>query len=152
LPDAQPSFLAAGLLAGLSIGGATLLLIIPGIIVATGLALTFVVVVDRNLDALAALNASWAATRGNRLHLFGLIVIACVVSWLVSTIPGATAAAAGLVNRKDAAVLARPGYRLLARRAASERTERAASAPDGPEIKSSRSGRSSALESRRLRS
>lgn len=66
---------AAALLAGLATMGGTLLLIVPGVIVAIGLALYNFFVVDTTLGPLESLRATWSATRGHRAHLFGFMLL-----------------------------------------------------------------------------
>lgn len=86
------TFVGAGFLAALAIFGATLLLIVPGIIVALGLAfVSFFVVDDASLGVTASLRASWNASRGHRLHLFGLVLIGLVANWFLETVFGLSA-------------------------------------------------------------
>lgn len=83
------TFLGAGMLAAIAICGGTLLLIVPGIIAAIGLSLvSFFVVDEPALGALDALNASWRATRGHRLHLFGLLLVGAMANAILQTILG----------------------------------------------------------------
>jgi hypothetical protein len=85
------TFLGAGLLTGLAVMAASLLLVVPGIIVALALSLvSFFVVDDPRLGATGALEASWAAMRGHKLRLFGLVMVAAVANWLMQTIFGVT--------------------------------------------------------------
>ena len=75
------TLLGAGFLSALAVMGATLLFIVPGIIVGVALSLvSFFVVDDARLDAFDALRASREATRGHRLRLFGLFVVAAAVN------------------------------------------------------------------------
>jgi hypothetical protein len=85
------TFLGAGLLTGLAVMAASLLLFVPGIIVGLALSLvSFFVVDDPRLGATDALEASWMAMRGQKLRLFGLLLIAGIVSWILQTIFGLT--------------------------------------------------------------
>jgi hypothetical protein len=78
----------AGLLAALVTVGASLLLIVPGIIVALGLAFVSFFVVDGEEapGVLEALDGSWKASRGHRLHFFGLVVLVGVAQAIVKGI------------------------------------------------------------------
>src|SRR5262249_31959774 len=78
------SLFVAALLSGLAIMGGFLLLIIPGFIALIGLGFVSFFVVDGPEDrgALDALRASWNATRGHRLHLFGFGVLYVLACWL----------------------------------------------------------------------
>jgi hypothetical protein len=84
------TFWATEILGGLVVGGACLLLIVPGIIAMVGLVLAPFFVVDgpRELTAGEALRASWNATRGHKLQLFGLALLATVAHWVVESIFG----------------------------------------------------------------
>ena len=65
--------LVAGLLMSIAIGLGTLLLIVPGIIVACGLAMTFFIMVDDpNISGMDALQQSWNMMRGQKWNLFCL--------------------------------------------------------------------------------
>src|SRR5262249_31353138 len=78
---------------GLAVGLGTVLLIVPGVILALGLCMTTPLIVDRNLGPIDALGESWKLTEGNRvsLFIFGLIAIglmiagicACGLGWLI---------------------------------------------------------------------
>ena len=65
--------LVAGLLVSLAIGIGTLLLIVPGIIMACGLSMTFFIMVDDpNISGTDALQQSWNMMRGQKWNLFCL--------------------------------------------------------------------------------
>ncbi len=65
--------LACSLLLSVVIGLGMILLVIPGIILALGLALTVpVVVLEPGMSASAALSRSWELTRGSRWRILGL--------------------------------------------------------------------------------
>jgi hypothetical protein len=59
---------------------AALLLIIPGIIVATGTSMYGFCVIDRGSSATAAIGESWRLTKGNKWNIFVYFILA----WLVS--------------------------------------------------------------------
>jgi hypothetical protein len=56
------------------------LLIVPGILLALGLFLSAMFVVDQNLGPVDALKASWAATAGHKIHLFLFGLVAFGIS------------------------------------------------------------------------
>lgn len=65
--------LVAGLLYSLAVGVGTMLLIVPGIIMACGLGLTFFIMVDDpNISGLDALQQSWNMMRGHKWEFFCL--------------------------------------------------------------------------------
>ena len=65
--------LVAGLLYSLAVGIGTCLLIVPGIIVACGLSMTFFIMVDdQNVSGLDALQKSWNMMRGHKWDYFCL--------------------------------------------------------------------------------
>jgi uncharacterized membrane protein len=72
----------------------TVLLIVPGIIVALGLCLAQYYVIDANMGPVQALKASWAATQGHKgdLLLLGLTVIAIAVLGMLAFCVGYLAA------------------------------------------------------------
>lgn len=59
-----------------------ILLIVPGLILAMGLSLTLFFVADTKLGAVDCLKASWEATKGQRLPLFGFFLVAGLVAAL----------------------------------------------------------------------
>jgi hypothetical protein len=75
--------LAAALIAGLLCGIGMLFLIIPGIIIFVGLAVSTPALVLENLGARAALSRSWMLTRGHRKRIFNSIAVA----FLLMSIP-----------------------------------------------------------------
>lgn len=90
-----------GLLMGLVVGLGFLLLIIPGIILFTGLALSTPAMVIEGLDApTTAMGRSWALTRGHRAKIFGALFTVLILILLPMIALGGFAAAAG-----DAALL-----------------------------------------------
>lgn len=65
--------LVAGLLLSLAVGVGTILLIVPGIIVGCGLAMTFFIMVDDpDISGIDALQQSWNMMRGHKWNLFCL--------------------------------------------------------------------------------
>lgn len=77
------TLLGANLLMMIGIFAGTLLLIVPGIILALGLMLTQYFVVDAGMGPIEAMGASWDAMRGHKgqMFLFGLV---CFVIMMVS--------------------------------------------------------------------
>jgi uncharacterized membrane protein len=59
-----------------------LLLIVPGVILALGLYMTTMFVVDQNMGPIDAMKASWAATDGHKMHLFlfGLVAMGIAIA------------------------------------------------------------------------
>ena len=85
-----------GLLMGFVVGLGTLLLIVPGIILFTGLSLATPAMVIEGLDApTTAMGRSWALTRGHRGKLFGALFTVFVLILLPMIALGGFAAAAG---------------------------------------------------------
>lgn len=65
--------LVAGLLYSLAVGVGTVLLIVPGIIVACGLSMTFFIMVDdQNISGIDALQQSWNMMKGRKWDFFCL--------------------------------------------------------------------------------
>jgi uncharacterized membrane protein len=82
-------FLAILLFAILYVIG-TALCIVPGVIVACGLAVYAPLIVDQDLSAVDALKRSWELTKGNKvtIFLFGLIGFFVVIGGLLACIVG----------------------------------------------------------------
>jgi len=75
--------LVCSLLMALVVGLGFLLLVIPGIVLAVGLALAIpAVVLEQGRSASAALSRSWELTRGSRWRLFGLGVTLLVLLYV----------------------------------------------------------------------
>jgi uncharacterized membrane protein len=68
--------MGASLLSALAIFGGLLLLIVPGVIFAIGFCLAPYYVVDANMGPVRAMQASWAATRGQKGQIF-VLGLAC---------------------------------------------------------------------------
>jgi uncharacterized membrane protein len=69
----------AGLLKFIIIGLGIMMLIVPGIIFACRLAFVNYLVIDRKMEALEALKASWAMTRGHGWTIFGMGLLAILI-------------------------------------------------------------------------
>lgn len=73
-------YLAASLLTGLAIMVGLVLLIVPGIIAMLMFVFTTYVVVDRELDPIAAMKESIRITKGSRLNLLILLVLLALLN------------------------------------------------------------------------
>lgn len=77
--------LVAGLLYSLAVGLGLCLLIVPGIIVACGLSMTFFIMVDDpNISGIDALQQSWNMMRGQKWNYFCLIFR--FIGWILLSI------------------------------------------------------------------
>ncbi len=97
------NFMLASLIRGLIIAVGFILLIIPGIIFSIKLQFTEYLIVDKKMDAVDAIKASWEMTKGVKWNLFllglllGLINILgflCLLIGLIITVPLAMVAEA----------------------------------------------------------
>lgn len=85
----------ANLLKTMLVGIAMVALIIPGIIVACRLAFVSYLVMDKNMDAIEAVETSWKLTRGFGWRIFGLgflsifIIIGGLILFFVGVFPAA---------------------------------------------------------------
>lgn len=86
---------ATDILVGLATLGGFLLLIVPGVVIAIGMALAPYYVVDADLGPVEAMKASWAATRGQKGDLFVLFVVGVCLSLLGILLLGVGLAATG---------------------------------------------------------
>ncbi|MEO7110708.1 MAG: hypothetical protein ABI183_09740 [Polyangiaceae bacterium] len=88
--------LATQILMGLAILLGFILLIVPGIILALGLAYSNYFVADANLGPIDAMKASWAATNGSKgkLFLFGFVAIFIMIGGIIACCIGVLPAAA----------------------------------------------------------
>jgi uncharacterized membrane protein len=78
----------AGLASALVIGLASILLIIPGIIVAMGYSVvTQIVVLERLDSATDALGRSWELTKGFKWRALGLIILASLIAGVPAAVP-----------------------------------------------------------------
>jgi uncharacterized membrane protein len=68
----------------------TALCVVPGVIVACGLAIYAPLIVDQDLSAVDALKRSWELTKGNKvtIFLFGLIGIFVIIGGLLACVVG----------------------------------------------------------------
>ena len=62
------------------------LLIVPGIIVAMRLSLTYYIIIDKNMSSWQAIKESWELTRGYSWKIFGLSILSGIII-LISIIP-----------------------------------------------------------------
>ena len=77
--------LVAGLLMSLAVGIGFILLIVPGIIVSCGLALTFFIMVDEpQISGIEALQKSWNMMQGHKWELFCLWIR--FIGWILLSI------------------------------------------------------------------
>lgn len=76
----------SGFLVFIFVALGTILLVIPGIIIATRLSLTSFLVVDRQYSYWTAIKESWKNTKGYGWKIFGLILLGFLV-FVVSVIP-----------------------------------------------------------------
>jgi hypothetical protein len=87
--------IVAGFLAGLGIGIGFILIIVPGLILATIWAVIGPAIVVERIGAIDAFSRSAQLTKGERWPVFGVIVITFIIVFIVDAIFGAIAAAAG---------------------------------------------------------
>lgn len=78
--------LVATLLTWIAVGFGFILLIIPGIVISLGLSQVYYLILDRQLGAVEAMQASWAMMRGYKMSLL-VLGIASLLIVLVSLIP-----------------------------------------------------------------
>jgi hypothetical protein len=85
----------AGFLAGLGIGIGFILIIVPGLILATIWAVIGPAIVVERVGAIEAFGRSSQLTKGDRWPVFGTIVVTFIIVFVIDAIFGAIAAAAG---------------------------------------------------------
>ena len=79
-----PGAVVQGILMTIGIVFATLLFIIPGIILAIDWQFGLILMVDRRLDPISALKASWALTEGYRLSIFVVNLVTTILLLMLS--------------------------------------------------------------------
>lgn len=85
------------ILSWLAVAGGFILLIVPGVIIACGLAVAAVALVIEGLpSAVAAMKRSWELTRGHRLKVFGAMCVALLLIMIPYMALGTLAAFGGL--------------------------------------------------------
>jgi hypothetical protein len=87
--------IVAGFLAGLGIGIGFILLIVPGLFLATIWAVIGPAIVVERIGAIEAFRRSSHLTKGDRWPVFGVIVITFIIVFVIDAIFGAIASAAG---------------------------------------------------------
>jgi Uncharacterised protein family (UPF0259) len=87
--------IVAGFLAGLGIGIGFILVIVPGLILATIWSVIGPAIVVERIGALDAFGRSSQLTKGHRWPVFGVIVITFIIVFVIDAIFGAIASAAG---------------------------------------------------------
>lgn len=75
------NYLLASLIIGVIVGLGLIMLIIPGIYLGIRLMFAGYFIVDRNMNAIDAIGASWNATKSSALMLFAFILAAIVVNF-----------------------------------------------------------------------
>lgn len=81
-------FIGLWILVLLSIIGGLILLIVPGLIILARLTLAEYYLVDKNMGIIEAYKASWAATKGHALKVWGIIGATIAMMLLMLTIIG----------------------------------------------------------------
>jgi hypothetical protein len=80
------SVLVASILVGIVVGVGLILLIVPGVIFFTMLAVTIPVVVIERKGVTDAMSRSWALAKGNFWHVLGTLVVTFIITGIVSAI------------------------------------------------------------------
>jgi hypothetical protein len=83
------SVLGASILVGIVVAVGFLLLVIPGVIFLTLLAVTIPVVVIERRGVTAAMSRSWNLAKGHFWHVLGTIVVAAIIAGVIGGIIGA---------------------------------------------------------------
>jgi hypothetical protein len=85
--------IVCSILLALLVGIGLILFVLPGIILASGLVLSFpALVLERQMSASGALARSWSLTRGSRLRIFALLLTLLVLLYIPLVAVGAVAA------------------------------------------------------------
>ncbi len=100
------SIIGLSIATSLVIGLGLILLIIPGFILLSGLAVaTPALMVEQGLDASSAMSRSWALTKGSRLRIFGMLAVTFLIIIVVvaggSAILGVAMAATGSLKNMN---------------------------------------------------
>ncbi|WP_437608995.1 hypothetical protein WMF20_49015 [Sorangium sp. So ce834] len=84
------SILGAQILTSLAIGVGMVFLLVPGILLALGLSMTNMCIVDKNLGAVDAMKESWRITTGHKggIFVYALLVFALVVAGMLACCVG----------------------------------------------------------------
>jgi uncharacterized membrane protein len=100
---------AAHLIASICVGLGLMLCVVPGIILSVGWMLATPLIVDRNRSATVALRESWQLTSGQRLDLFGYLLLmvgvailgffACCLGLVLLSLPVIAVSSASLYIR-----------------------------------------------------
>lgn len=84
LPKTLVFLLIAGLIQGVLVAVGLVLLIIPGLFVLVSLYFSQVYIAVEDQGPLEGLSSSWSLSKGNRFHVFGLLLVLGVISVLAS--------------------------------------------------------------------
>jgi hypothetical protein len=80
------TIILVGILQGITTMFGCLFLIIPGIIVWVGLAVSVPAAVEERIGAVAALNRSWQLTEGSRWKIFGVFFLLGIIGFVVEVV------------------------------------------------------------------
>jgi hypothetical protein len=109
MADARPAILPLivnGILRGIAIAIGLLLLIVPGLYLMTIWAVTSPAIVSESEDSLGAFGRSQELVKGNGWPVFGVIVIAFLITVAISIVAAAVGAAIGLAGLIILAIIA----------------------------------------------
>lgn len=94
---------------GFLVGLGTLFLLVPGIIIGCGLAVSTPALVLESGDAMEALRRSWSLTRGSRFKIFLLFLVVVIIIMIpvvgVTMVMGLLPGAAGVAGRPSATLI-----------------------------------------------
>ncbi|EMA56560.1 hypothetical protein [Halococcus thailandensis] len=80
--------IVAGVVVGLLTMIGLVLFVIPGLFLSMSLLFTVIYIADEDENFISAIRDSWNLTSGNRWRLFGLYLVASILSMVVSSVPG----------------------------------------------------------------
>ena len=63
------------------------LFVIPGLFLSVSLLFTVIYIADEDKNFISAIRDSWSLTSGNRWRLFGLYLVAIILSMVISSVP-----------------------------------------------------------------